>query len=326
MRYFNSIIDVIGNTPLFKLRQLAKDVPGTLLAKVEYFNPGHSVKDRMALKIVEDAEKRGMLSPGGTIIEATSGNTGFGLALIGAAKGYRCIFTISNKQSNEKINILRALGAEVVVCPGDVPHEDPRSYCSVAHKLSKENPHAFFPYQYDNPNNAQAHYETTGPEIWAQTEGKITHYAAGVGTGGTICGTSRFLKEKNKDIVTIGIDPIGSIFKKMKDKGHYTEDDIEAYGIEGIGGDFMPKNVDMGLIDEVVQVSDKDAALCARLLAKKEGIFTGWSCGAALHGALSYAKKHLSTNDVMVIVLPDHGSRYVSKIYNDEWMKQNNYL
>ncbi|MDW8297023.1 MAG: cystathionine beta-synthase, partial [Raineya sp.] len=326
MQYYNSIIEAIGNTPLVKLNKVNKGIKGTILAKVEYFNPGNSVKDRIGIKMIEDAEKAGILKPGGTIIEGTSGNTGMGLALAAIAKGYKCIFTMSDKQSQEKINILKALGAEVVVCPTNVEPDDPRSYYSVAKRLNKEIPNSFYPNQYDNLSNTAAHYETTGPEIWRQTEGKITHYAAGVGTGGTICGVSKYLKERKPEVFTLGIDTYGSVFKKYKETGIFDENEIYPYLTEGIGEDILPKNVDFDLIDMFIKVTDKDAALMTRRLAREEGLFVGWSCGAAVFGALEYAKEHLKDDDVMVVILPDHGTRYLNKIYNDEWMKNHGFL
>jgi cystathionine beta-synthase len=324
--YYNSIIETIGNTPLIKLNRVNEGIEGTILVKPEYFNPGNSVKDRIAVKMVDDAEKAGLLKPGGTIIEGTSGNTGMGLALAAIAKGYKCIFTLADKQSQEKIDILRAVGAEVVVCPTNVPPEDPRSYYSVAKKLTETIPNSFYPNQYDNLSNKTAHYETTGPEIWEQTEGKITHFAAGVGTGGTISGVSRYLKEKHKGVFTLGIDTYGSVFKKYKETGEFDEKEVFPYLTEGIGEDILPKNVDFELIDEFVKVTDKDAAIMARRLAREEGLFIGWSCGSAVFGALKYARKHLKKDDVMVIILPDHGTRYLGKIYNDSWMKDHGYL
>ncbi len=326
MQYYNSIIETVGNTPLVKLQKVAKGIKGTILVKVEYLNPGNSVKDRMAVKMIDDAEKAGILKPGGTIIEGTSGNTGMGLALTAIARGYKCIFTMSDKQSQEKINILRAVGAEVVVCPTNVAPEDPRSYYSVARRLNKEIPNSFYPNQYDNLSNFAAHYETTGPEIWKQTDGKITHYAAGVGTGGTICGASKYLKEQNPNIFTLGLDTYGSVFKKYKETGIFDENEIYPYMTEGIGEDILPKNVDFNLIDFFLKVTDKDAALMTRRLAREEGLFVGWSCGSAVFGALEYAKENLKDDDVMVIVLPDHGTRYLNKIYNDEWMKNHGFL
>ncbi len=326
MHYYDSIIDTIGDTPLVKLNSVNKGVPGTILVKVEYFNPGNSMKDRMALKMIDDAEKRGDLKSGGTIIEGTSGNTGMGLALGAIARGYKCIFTLADKQSQEKMDILKAVGAEVIVCPTNVEPEDPRSYYSVAQKLNKEIPNSFYPNQYDNASNAQAHYETTGPEIWRDTEGKITHWAAGVGTGGSMCGTSKYLKEQNPDIVSVGIDTYGSVFKKYKETGEFDEKEIYPYLTEGIGEDILPKNVDFDLIDTFVKVTDKDGAIMTRRLAREEGLFCGWSCGSAVAGALEYAKENLKEDDVMVIILPDHGTRYLGKIYNDDWMKARGFV
>lgn len=324
--YYNSLIEAIGNTPLVKLNKITKGIPGTILAKVEYFNPGNSMKDRMALKMIEEAEQAGKLKPGGTIIEGTSGNTGMGLALVAIAKGYRCIFTMSDKQSKEKIDALKALGAEVVVCPTNVPPEDPRSYYSVAKKFNEDIPNSFYPNQYDNLGNTRAHYETTGPEIWEQTEGKITHYAAGVGTGGSICGVSKYLKEQNENVVTVGIDTYGSVFKKYKETGIFDEKEIYPYMTEGIGEDILPKNVDFDLIDSFVKVTDKDGAIMTRRLAREEGMFVGWSSGSAVVGALEYARENLKEDDVMVIILPDHGTRYLAKVYNDEWMKNHGFI
>lgn len=326
MKYYNSIVETIGDTPLVKLNSVNKGVPGTILVKVEYFNPGNSMKDRMALKMIEDAEAAGILKPGGTIIEGTSGNTGMGLALGAIAKGYKCIFTLADKQSQEKIDILKAVGAEVIVCPTNVEPEDPRSYYSVASKLNKEIPNSFYPNQYDNQSNAKAHYETTGPEIWRDTEGKITHWAAGVGTGGSMCGTSKYLKEQNPDILAVGIDTYGSVFKKYKETGVFDEKEIYPYLTEGIGEDILPKNVDFDLIDEFVKVTDKDGAIMTRRLAREEGLFCGWSCGSAVAGALDYAKENLKEDDVMVIILPDHGTRYLGKIYNDDWMQARGFV
>jgi cystathionine beta-synthase len=326
MKFYNSIIETIGNTPLVKLQNVNKGIAGTILVKVEYLNPGNSVKDRMAIKMVEDAEAAGILKPGGTIIEGTSGNTGMGLALAAIAKGYKCIFTMADKQSKEKMDILRAVGAEVIVCPTNVEPEDPRSYYSVARRLNQEIPNSIYPNQYDNMSNTAAHYESTGPEIWRDTEGKITHYSCGVGTGGTMCGVSKYLKEQNPDVVTVGIDTYGSVFKKYKETGVFDDNEIYPYLTEGIGEDILPKNVDFSLIDHFVKVTDKDAAIMARRLAKEEGLFIGWSCGSAVHGALEYAKANLKEDDVMVIILPDHGTRYLGKIYNDQWMKERGFL
>jgi cystathionine beta-synthase len=323
---YNSIVETIGNTPIVRLNNIVRGIPGTILAKVEYFNPGNSTKDRMALKMIEDAEKSGQLKPGGTIIEGTSGNTGMGLALTAIAKGYKCIFTMADKQSQEKINILRAVGAEVIVCPTNVEPEDPRSYYSIARKLSKEIPNSIYPNQYDNPSNAQAHYETTGPEIWKQTEGRITHYVATVGTGGSMCGTAKFLKEKKKDLITVGIDTYGSVFKKYKETGIFDENEIYPYLTEGFGEDILPKNVDFSVIDQFIKVTDKDGAIMARKLSRQEGLFVGWSSGSAVHGALEYARDNFKKDDIMVILLPDHGTRYLAKVYNDAWMKDHGFL
>lgn len=323
---YNSIVETIGNTPMVRLNRIAKGIPGTLLAKVEYFNPGNSTKDRMAIKMVEDAEKAGLLKPGGTIIEGTSGNTGMGLALAAVAKGYRCIFTMADKQSQEKINILKAVGAEVVVCPTNVEPEDPRSYYSVARKLNRDIPNSYYPNQYDNPSNAAAHYETTGPEIWKQTEGTITHYAATVGTGGSMCGTARYLKQQKPGLITVGIDTYGSVFKKYKETGIFDKNEIYPYLTEGFGEDILPKNVDFDVIDQFIKVTDKDGAIAARRLSREEGLFVGWSSGSALHGALEYARQNLKKGDVMVILLPDHGTRYLNKVYNDNWMKDHGFL
>lgn len=326
MKVYNSIVETIGNTPMVRLNKVSKGIRGTLLAKVEYFNPGNSTKDRMAVKMVEDAEKAGLLKPGGTIIEGTSGNTGMGLALAAVAKGYRCIFTMADKQSQEKINILKAVGAEVVVCPTNVEPDDPRSYYSVARKLNKEIPNSFYPNQYDNLSNTAAHFEKTGPEIWEQTEGKITHYVATVGTGGSMCGTARFLKQKNPNLIAIGVDTYGSVFKKYKETGIFDKNEIYPYLTEGFGEDILPRNVDFDVIDQFIKVTDKDGAIGARRLSKEEGLFVGWSSGSALHGALEYARQHVTETDVMVILLPDHGTRYLNKIYNDNWMKDHGFL
>ncbi|MEX0771200.1 MAG: pyridoxal-phosphate dependent enzyme [Balneolaceae bacterium] len=324
--YYNSILETIGNTPLVRINKLTGDLDLTFLVKVEYFNPGQSVKDRIGIKMIEDAERKGLIKPGGTIIEGTSGNTGMGLALAAVIKGYQCIFTTTDKQSKEKIDLLRALGAEVRVCPTNVEPEDPRSYYSVAKRLSREVPNSYYPNQYENLSNTQAHYETTGPEIWEQTEGKITHYVAGMGTGGTISGVAKYLKEQNPDVKVIGVDSVGSVFKKYFETGEYDKNEVKPYLTEGIGEDIIPANVNFDLIDEVVQVNDKNAFQTTRELSKKEGLFVGGSCGAAVFGALKYARENrLGEEDMMVVILPDSGTRYVGKIFNDEWMKQHNF-
>ena len=325
MRYQQNILETIGNTPLVKLNKTVKEVPALVLAKVETFNPGHSIKDRMALKMVNDAEAKGLLKPGGTIIECTSGNTGMGLALVATVRNYKCIFTTSDKQSKEKIDMLKALGAQVIVCPTNVEPTDPRSYYSVAERLSKEIPNSFWCNQYDNLSNTQAHYESTGPEIWEQTEGKITHLVVGVGTGGTVSGTAQYLKERNPNIKVWGIDTYGSVFKKYHETGVFDEKEIYPYITEGIGEDILPKNVNFDLIDYFEKVSDIDGALMARRLAREEGIMLGYSAGSALAGLLQLKDK-LSADDVVVIIFHDHGSRYVGKIYNDDWMRERGFL
>jgi cystathionine beta-synthase len=325
MKYYENILGTIGNTPMVKLNKIVEGIPGLFLAKVETTNPGNSIKDRMALKMIEDAEKSGKLKPGGTIIEGTSGNTGMGLAIAAIIKGYKCIFTSTDKQSKEKFDALRALGAEVIVCPTDVDPEDPRSYYSVSSRLEKEVPNSWKPNQYDNPSNAQAHYESTGPEIWEQTDGKITHLVVGVGTGGTISGTARYLKEKNPNIKVIGIDTYGSVFKKYKETGIFDKNEIYAYVTEGIGEDFLPENVDFNLIDKFEKVTDKDAALYQRRIAKEEGIFVGNSAGSAL-GGIHQMKDEFKSDDVVVVIFHDHGTRYLGKMYNDEWMKSKGWL
>jgi cystathionine beta-synthase len=325
MKYQNNILETIGNTPLVKLNKVASEIPALVLAKVETFNPGHSIKDRMALKMVEEAEKSGEIQPGGTIIECTSGNTGMGVALAACVKGYKCIFTTSDKQSKEKIDILKAVGAEVIVCPTNVEPTDPRSYYSVAEKLSNEIPNSVWLNQYDNPANAQAHYESTGPEIWEQTEGKITHLIVGVGTGGTISGTAKYLKEQNPNIKIWGIDTYGSVFKKYHETGEFDEKEIYPYITEGIGEDILPENVDFSVIDFFEKVSDKDGAVMARRLAREEGILLGYSCGSAMAGLIQLKDK-LTKDDVVVIIFHDHGSRYIGKVYNDDWMRERGFL
>jgi cystathionine beta-synthase len=325
--YLNSITEAIGNTPLVKLNKVTGATDGTVLAKVEYFNPGNSIKDRIAVKMIEDAEAKGLIKPGGTIVEGTSGNTGMGLALVAIAKGYKCIFTTTDKQSKSKVDILRAMGAEVIVCPTNVEPEDPKSYYSVAARLAEETDNCYYPNQYDNKSNLQAHYETTGPEIWEQTEGKITHYVAGMGTGGTISGVGKYLKEKNPNIKVIGIDSVGSVYKKYFETGEFDKNEIKPYMTEGIGEDIIPGTIEFEYIDAVLQVNDKESALETRALAKEEGLFIGWSCGAAVAGAKNYIKQQpLKKDDMMVVILPDSGTRYISKVYNDEWMKEKGFL
>jgi cystathionine beta-synthase len=323
--WLNSILDTIGNTPLIKLNNVTKDLPCTVLAKVEYFNPGNSMKDRMALQMLETAEKEGKIKPGGTIIEGTSGNTGMGLALAAIIKGYKCIFATTDKQSKEKVDILKAVGAEVIVCPTNVDPEDPRSYYSVAKRLPKEIPNSFHMNQYDNLANRQAHYETTGPEIWEQTEGKITHFVVATGTGGTVAGTGKYLKEKNPDIKIWAIDVFGSLLKKFHETGEEDMSQVHPYITEGIGEDFVPQNYDMSLIDKFEQVTDKDGAIMARRISREEGIFVGYSSGTALQG-LMQLKHELKKDDVVVVVFCDHGSRYVGKIYNDQWMMERGFF
>ncbi|MEO5909547.1 MAG: pyridoxal-phosphate dependent enzyme [Pelobium sp.] len=323
--WYNNILETIGNTPLVKLNKLTKDIEATVLAKVETTNPGNSIKDRMALKMIEDAERSGKLKPGGTIIEGTSGNTGMGLAIAAVIKGYKCIFTTTDKQSKEKVDALKAFGAEVIVCPTDVEPEDPRSYYSVSTRLEREVPNSWKPNQYDNLSNSVAHYEQTGPEIWEQTEGKITHLVVGVGTGGTISGTGKYLKEKNPNIKIWGIDTYGSVFKKYKETGIFDEKEIYPYITEGIGEDFLPKNVNFELIDKFEKVTDKDAALMTREIARKEGIFVGNSAGAAIAGLLQL-KDELKKDDVVVVIFHDHGSRYMGKMFNDDWLRERGFL
>jgi cystathionine beta-synthase len=325
MKYFDNILGTIGNTPMVRINSITKDIPALVLAKIETFNPGNSIKDRMALKMIEDAERDGRLKPGGTIIEGTSGNTGMGLAIAAIIKGYKCIFTSTDKQSKEKFDALRAFGAEVIVCPTNVDPEDPRSYYSVSSRLIQEVPNSWKPNQYDNPSNSQAHYESTGPEIWEQTDGKITHLVVGVGTGGTISGTAKYLKEKNPNIKILGIDTYGSVFKKYKETGVFDKNEIYPYITEGIGEDFLPENVDMNLIDHFEKVTDKDAAVMTRRIAREEGIFVGNSAGSAMAG-LVQMKDHFKEGDVVVVIYHDHGTRYLGKMFNDEWMRDRGFL
>src|SRR3954470_1612444 len=321
----NNILETIGNTPLIRLNKITRGIPCTVLAKVEYFNPGNSVKDRMALKMVEVAEQQGKLKPGGTIIEGTSGNTGMGLALAACVKGYKCIFTTTDKQSKEKSDILKAVGAEVIVCPTNVEPEDPRSYYSVSKRLATEVPNSWYANQYDNLANRLAHYEQTGPEIWEQTEGKVTHLVVATGTGGTITGAGKYLKEKNPNIKVWAIDTYGSLLTKYFETGEVDMKEVHPYITEGIGEDFVPQNYDMSVIDKFTKVTDKDGAVVTRRIAKEEGIFVGYSAGSALQG-LFQLKDTLKKEDVVVVIFHDHGSRYVAKVYNDQWMMERGFL
>ena len=320
----NNILETIGNTPLVKLNTITQEVDALVLAKVEYFNPGNSVKDRMALKMVEDAEKDGRLKPGGTIVEGTSGNTGMGLALVAIVKGYKLICVTTDKQSKEKIDILKSVGAKVIICPADIEPEDPQSYYSTAKRIGDETENSWYVNQYNNLSNREAHYLSTGPEIWEQTNGKITHFVVGVGTGGTISGVAKFLKQQNSNIKIWGIDTYGSAFKKYHETGIFDKKEVYPYITEGIGEDIIPENVDFDLIDHFEKVTDEDAARYTRKLAKEEGIFAGNSCGAAVKGVIQL-KKYFTKNDVVVVLLHDSGSRYVGKIYNDQWMKANDF-
>ncbi len=323
--WLNNILETIGHTPLIKLNKITKDLPCTVLAKVEYFNPGNSIKDRMALKMLEVAEKEGKIKPGGTIIEGTSGNTGMGLALAACVKGYKCIFTTTDKQSKEKADILKAVGAEVIVCPTNVEPEDPRSYYSVSKRLATEVPNSWYVNQYDNLANREAHYEQTGPEIWEQTEGKVTHLVVATGTGGTIIGTGKYLKEKNPNIKIWAIDSYGSLLKKYFETGELDQKEVYPYISEGFGEDFVPQNYDMQYIDAFTKVTDKDGAVMARRIAKEEGMFCGYSAGSCLQGVFQL-KDQLKPEDVVVCIFHDHGSRYVGKVYNDEWMMERGFL
>lgn len=325
MQYYKNILETIGDTPLVQLNTVVKDIPALVLGKVETFNPGHSIKDRMALKMIEDAEKEGLLKPGGTVIECTSGNTGMGIALAASVKGYRCVFTMADKQSKEKIDILKAVGAEVIVCPTDVPADDPRSYYSVAEKINKETPNSFWCNQYDNLSNRKAHYLSTGPEIWEQTDGKITHLVVGIGTGGTISGTARYLKEQNPEVKIWGIDTYGSALKAYHETGEIQESEIYSYITEGIGEDIIPENYDFEVIDHIEKVTDKDGAVMARRLAREEGLLLGYSAGSAIAGLLQL-KDRLTPDDIVVVIFHDHGTRYIGKVYNDEWMRANDFM
>ena len=322
----DTVLDAIGDTPMIRINRLTKGVvKGTVLAKVETFNPGNSIKDRMAVKMIEDAERAGLLKPGGTIVEGTSGNTGMGLAIAAVVRGYKCVFTTTDKQSKEKIDALKAFGAEVIVCPTNVDPEDPRSYYSVSSRLEKEVPNAWKANQYDNLSNSAAHYEQTGPEIWDQTDGAITQLVVGVGTGGTVSGVSKFLKEKNPTIKVWGIDTYGSVFKKYKETGVFDKHEIYPYITEGIGEDFLPRNVDFGRIDHFEKVTDKDAAVMTRRIAREEGIWVGNSGGAAMAG-LMQLKDQFTDRDVIVVIFHDHGSRYLGKMFNDDWMREKGFI
>lgn len=323
--WYNNIIETVGNTPLVRLNKVVEGIPATVLAKVDSVNPGNSIKDRIAIKMIEDAEKAGLIKPGGTIVEATSGNTGMGLALVAISKGYKCIFVTSDKQSKEKMDILKAVGAEVIVCPTDVAADDPRSYYSVAKKIADETPNAFYGNQYYNKSNQRAHYESTGPEIWKQTEGKITHLVVGVGTGGTISGTGKYLKEQNPNIKIWGVDTYGSALKAFHETGKFDEKEVYSYITEGIGEDIIPDNIDFSVIDYFEKVTDKDGALMARRITREEGIFVGYSAGSAVQGLLQLKDK-LTKDDLVVVIFHDHGSRYVAKLYNDDWMKKQGFI
>jgi cystathionine beta-synthase len=325
-RICDNVLETIGNTPLVRINRITRGVTNaTVLAKIETFNPGNSIKDRMAVRMIEDAERSGALQPGGTIIEGTSGNTGMGLAIAAVVKGYRCIFTTTDKQSKEKIDALKAFGAEVIVCPTDVDPDDPRSYYSVSSRLAREIPNGWKANQYDNLSNTAAHYEWTAPEIWEQTDGRVTHLVVGVGTGGTISGIGRYLKERNPRIKVWGIDTYGSVFKKYKETGIFDKNEIYPYITEGIGEDFLPKNVDFSIIDHFEKVTDKDGAIMTRRLAREEGIFAGNSAGSAMAGVIQL-REHFRADDVVVVVFHDHGSRYMGKMYNDEWMRAKGFL
>jgi len=321
----DNVLDTIGNTPLIKLSRIAKDLPCTVYGKVESYNPGQSAKDRVALFMVEQAEQAGDLKPGGTIIEATSGNTGFSLAMVAALKGYHCVLTVTDKASNEKIALLKSLGAEVVICPAKAKPEDPRSYYSRALQLANEIPNSFYLGQNFNPNNPMAHYMTTGPEIWEQTQGRITHYVCCAGTGGTLSGTARFLKEKNADIEIIAVDAYGSVLRKFWQTGEFDDNEIYSYRVEGLGKTIIPDNVDFEVIDDFIKVNDKDSALRARELARKEGLFVGYSAGSAMECVFK-ARDRFKEDDVVVVLFPDHGTRYLGKVYSDDWMREQGFM
>ena len=325
MSYFNNLTESIGNTPMVILNNITKNLPCSVWAKYETFNPGNSVKDRIGLNMIIEAENKGYLKPGGTIIEGTSGNTGMGLAIASISRGYKCVFVTSDKQSQEKVDILRAFGADVIVCPTDVEPDDPRSYYSVSKKLSEETENSWYVNQYDNLSNRMTHYESTGPEIWAQTDGKVTHFVVGVGTGGTISGVGKFLKEKNPNVKIWGVDAYGSVLKKYHETGVFDKTEIYPYLTEGIGEDMIPKNIDFDIIDGFTKVTDKDAAIFCRELLKQEGMFLGNSAGAAIKGVLQL-KDQFNPDDLVVVLFHDHGSRYLKKIYNDDWMQEMGYM
>ena len=321
---YDNVLSSIGHTPLIRLNRLTRDIPAAVFAKVEGVNPGNSIKDRMAVRMIEDAEKAGLLKPGGTIIEGTSGNTGMGLAIAAIVKGYKCIFTTTDKQSKEKADAMRAFGAEVIVCPTDVDPEDPRSYYSVSSRLVRETPNSWKANQYDNLSNSQAHYETTGPEIWEQTEGRIDHLVVGVGTGGTICGAGKYLKEKKPSVKCWGIDTYGSVFKKYKEQGIFDKHEIYPYVTEGIGEDFLPANVDFSIIDHFEKVTDRNAAIYTREIALQEGIFGGNSAGSAMAGLIQL-KDRFKAGETVVVIFHDHGTRYLGKMFNPDWMRAMGY-
>lgn len=317
------ILKTIGWTPIVRLNKVSRGINSSIFAKLEFLNPAGSVKDRMALFIIEDAERRGLLKPGGTIVENSSGNTGAALAMIAAVKGYKCIITMPDKMSDEKKNLMKAFGAEVIVTPTDVPPESPESYYSVARRIARETPNSYYPDQYNNPRNIDSHYYTTGPEIWKQTEGKVDYFVAGIGTGGTLSGAGKYLKEKNPEIKIIAVDPEGSVFYDYFRTGKLIKPHV--YKVEGIGEDYLVKAVDFNLIDDIIQVHDRESFLMARRLASEEGIFAGGSSGSAVWAAIEIAKK-IKEDKNIVVILPDSGDRYLSKVYNDEWMKANGFL
>lgn len=323
----NSILELVGETPLIKLHKITKDLPGNYYAKFEAFNPGNSAKDRIALHIIKDAEKKGILKKGATIVETTSGNTGFSLAMISIVRGYKCILAVSNKSSIDKINLLTTMGAEVHVCPANVAPEDPRSYYEVAKTIHKKTKNSVYINQYFNELNIEAHYRTTGPEIWEQTEGKVTHIVAASGTGGTISGTGKYLKEQNSTIKVLGVDAFGSVLKKYHETKELDLNEVSPYKIEGLGKNLIPTATDFDVIDIYEKVSDKDAALEARAIVKKEGMFPGYTSGAVMQATKQYAAQNMFTKDsFVVLIFPDHGSRYLNKIYSDQWMQENNFM